>query len=332
MKFNLDPIASAVTALNEEQSGILIKKVCSYVQGTEYDKSDITVDAFFNLIKIQLDEEIKHAAAVSEKRKRSGKIGGKTKAENLALANATKCYQMLEQEENLANASKCKQMLGNASNCYQMLDNENKEKDFQSQNAENQADKTDDGSLANASKCYNAAADDIYIYNNNDNKDIDNDNISDNILVLDNNMSSSPKIDLRKLLAFFNSIMAGKGIPQIKSISNKRKAAVLARFRQYGKQAIMDAIIKASESDFLNGATEQAFVASFDWIFKPNNFAKVLEGNYSNRTASVFTEQPTSGAAKTIHSLVKLAENGQCDSTNGKGLGDDGCTAIIDSW
>ena len=53
--------------------------------------------------------------------------------------------------------------------------------------------------------------------------------------------------------------------------------------REYGKDAVLTAIKKAAESDFLNGCGNKAFVASFDWIFRPTNFPKVLEGNYDNK-------------------------------------------------
>lgn len=40
---------------------------------------------------------------------------------------------------------------------------------------------------------------------------------------------------------------------------------------------------KVATSDFLTGATKVPFVASFDWILKPANLTKILEGNYDNR-------------------------------------------------
>ncbi|MCM1076269.1 MAG: hypothetical protein NC411_02790 [Bacteroides sp.] len=90
-------------------------------------------------------------------------------------------------------------------------------------------------------------------------------------------------IDFKKLLAFFNEKMKGKMIPQVRAIIGKRRQAVLARSKEYGKTAIMTAILNAADSEFLNGGNDRAFVASFDWIFRPNNFPKVLENNYANK-------------------------------------------------
>ena len=80
----------------------------------------------------------------------------------------------------------------------------------------------------------------------------------------------------------YNAIMdeAGAAIPRIKGITEKRKAAVRARAREYGRDAIEDVFRKAARSPFLNGHGNRAFVADFDWMMRPNNFPKVLEGNY----------------------------------------------------
>ena len=57
---------------------------------------------------------------------------------------------------------------------------------------------------------------------------------------------------------------------------------VEARVREYGINEVYRAISKASESIFLNGGGGKGFVADFDWVMRPNNFPKVLEGNYDN--------------------------------------------------
>ena len=98
--------------------------------------------------------------------------------------------------------------------------------------------------------------------------------------------STTPKTDDINLIAFmefFNKTMQEHGaqIPTITQISGKRKQALLARLKQHGKEALRKAVINAATSTFLNGGGSKPFVASFDWIMKPNNFPKVLEGNYS---------------------------------------------------
>ena len=95
-------------------------------------------------------------------------------------------------------------------------------------------------------------------------------------------------------------------MPQVRSITQKRKAAILAREKEHGKDAIIQVIDNATESSFLNGDNNRGFVASFDWIFRPNNFPKVLEGNYARRTTN---GQSGNGAAKRIEEATLLVEN-----------------------
>ena len=72
-------------------------------------------------------------------------------------------------------------------------------------------------------------------------------------------------------------------IPQIQRITDRRKQAVLSRLREFSKDEILKVIENCARSDFLNGRNNRNFIASFDWAFLPNNFIKILEGNYNNK-------------------------------------------------
>lgn len=125
-------------------------------------------------------------------------------------------------------------------------------------------------------------------------------------------VKSKSIIDFERLAAFWNTTMADKGIKQISKMTDKRKSAVAARGREYGKDAIVRAIKKAAESKFLNGDNNRAWIATFDWMFLPKNFPKVLEGNFDNKPTShrqtIFgdteQEQRMKGAANIIASLM----------------------------
>lgn len=73
-------------------------------------------------------------------------------------------------------------------------------------------------------------------------------------------------------------------LAKIKAIDGERRKAVSARFKTYGFVGFKTLCEKANASDFLCGGGGKNFVASFDWLVKPTNFAKVVEGNYDNRT------------------------------------------------
>ncbi|MDV3461819.1 hypothetical protein CMV04_12445 [Elizabethkingia anophelis] len=67
-------------------------------------------------------------------------------------------------------------------------------------------------------------------------------------------------------------------------LSDQRKQSIRVRLKDYGEEKVKQMIDKASKSDFLNGLVEgRDFKAGFDWIFKPSNFVKILEGNYDNK-------------------------------------------------
>lgn len=61
----------------------------------------------------------------------------------------------------------------------------------------------------------------------------------------------------------------------------KRYESITARLEQYGLEDVLKAIDNIKRSDFLQGRTSKWFI-TFDWFVKPNNFLKVLDGNYDN--------------------------------------------------
>ena len=95
---------------------------------------------------------------------------------------------------------------------------------------------------------------------------------------------TQPKSFRSMIIEYFNDKMTGKSIKPIVSITDNTRRAewLLARRREYGDDAVFRMIDKASESAFLNGHNQRCFTASFDWLIRPNNFPKVLEGNYDD--------------------------------------------------
>ena len=85
------------------------------------------------------------------------------------------------------------------------------------------------------------------------------------------------------VMRFWNHTMISPvAIPTIAKMTPKRKSMVNARVKEFGINAVYKAIHRASESSFLNGGGSKGFIADFDWVFRPNNFPKVLEGNYED--------------------------------------------------
>lgn len=104
------------------------------------------------------------------------------------------------------------------------------------------------------------------------------------------------KIDFEKVRQQFNRLMQDKAIPKIKGkIAGQRKAFFKARVREYGITSAYRVMIKAAESGFLNGGGRNGWIANFEWIYRQNNFPKVLDGYYDNPQPQVPTATATIG-------------------------------------
>lgn len=93
------------------------------------------------------------------------------------------------------------------------------------------------------------------------------------------------QIDYRRLMDTFNRMFSGK-LPKVSSMTENRKKAVKARASENGKSSIMKVFENVLRSPFLLGNNDRNWRCDFDWIFRPTNFLKILEGNYENRTES----------------------------------------------
>lgn len=89
------------------------------------------------------------------------------------------------------------------------------------------------------------------------------------------------KIDFIKFQKFFNDNR--KNLAEVKKMTDARKKRLKSLESQYGKACLMHCVEKARDSDFLQGINSKNWLASFDWIFTPANFIKILEDNYANR-------------------------------------------------
>ena len=75
------------------------------------------------------------------------------------------------------------------------------------------------------------------------------------------------------------------GLSKIRDIKGNRLKLLNARVKQYGIEQVIEAIGNIEKSNFLKGQNKTGWVIVFDWFIKPNNFVKVLEGNYNNKEA-----------------------------------------------
>lgn len=89
-----------------------------------------------------------------------------------------------------------------------------------------------------------------------------------------------------KLLAFWNQHAHPK-LARVRSMTSNRKTALRARLKEHQPEELEEAIRRLSASSFCLGGGSQGWVADLDWLLRPGTVAKVLEGKYDDRGASV---------------------------------------------
>lgn len=92
------------------------------------------------------------------------------------------------------------------------------------------------------------------------------------------------KIDYKGIVATFNSVCVS--FPSVRALSDARKKAIKARLNNYSVEDFKTLFEKAESSSFLKGKNSSNWSATFDWLIKDSNMAKVLDGNYDDRAGS----------------------------------------------
>lgn len=89
------------------------------------------------------------------------------------------------------------------------------------------------------------------------------------------------KITCQQIVDLYHSIC--KSFPSVRSISAARQKAIKARLNTYSLDDFRTVFENAEASSFLKGANDRNWSATFDWLMKDQNMAKVLEGNYADK-------------------------------------------------
>ena len=92
--------------------------------------------------------------------------------------------------------------------------------------------------------------------------------------------------------------------PSIRSLSEARKKAIRARLRTYTVDDFRTLFEKAEASEFLKGGNARNWSATFDWLIKDANMAKVLDGNYDNKSGS---KQHHKGSSQELSDFYEMA-------------------------
>jgi len=90
------------------------------------------------------------------------------------------------------------------------------------------------------------------------------------------------EIDYENIVGLYHELCPK--MQKVLVLNKTRKGHINARFAEFGLSKITEVLRLAGESDFLNGKNDRTWKADFEWLMRPENFIKVLEGKYQNKT------------------------------------------------
>lgn len=100
-----------------------------------------------------------------------------------------------------------------------------------------------------------------------------------------------------KIMELYNAIC--QSFPKIQKIDGARRKAVAARFKTYPDLQTFETLFRKTEaSDFMRGENDRNWTADFDWIMKPTNMCKVLEGKYDNKGGPDNANEPDNNGSR----------------------------------
>ena len=89
------------------------------------------------------------------------------------------------------------------------------------------------------------------------------------------------KTDFQSVVDLFHRICIS--FPKIRSLTDSRKKDIKDRLNTYTLDDFKTVFENAEASSFLKGSNDRNWTATFDWLIKDANMAKVLEGNFVDR-------------------------------------------------
>jgi uncharacterized protein YdaU (DUF1376 family) len=93
--------------------------------------------------------------------------------------------------------------------------------------------------------------------------------------------------EIQEAISLFKESAKRSDWPMPRILSKARRASLKARLKECdGLEGWRIALSKAEASDHCCGKNERGWVLNFDFITSPSGFAKLMEGNYDNRTNS----------------------------------------------
>lgn len=236
-------------SLPPEQLYEVFHAIIKYQNGEETNIKDPVIQAIFKMLKAQFEEDDNKWEKERQQRIDAGRKGGKAKP--------------TEYKECLAEVSEAKECLAPLSKVKQTQANQ--------------------AVMVEVEVEGNVEVEDILPpYNPPKGGEVDSSLRSESRQNIDDYTPPKPeRTDYQGVLDAYHECCPS--FPTVIKLTEARKRAIKARLKDYGLEEIKRAFSLAGQSDFLKGSS--GWQASFDWLMKPANMTKVLEGNYTNRAS-----------------------------------------------
>jgi hypothetical protein len=136
-------------------------------------------------------------------------------------------------------------------------------------------------------------------------------------------LSASPTSDVAAAVQIFNQAAIGAQWPAVQKMNPTRTKSLKARLADAGGiDGWRTAIQKAERSDFLCGRTERPWQGfGFDWLIKPANFTKIMEGNYDQSTGNQSSGTPQGRKDRPDPALENILRLAGVGAASGDGIG-----------
>lgn len=247
-------------SLPKEQLGELFYAICCYQSGNEYEIESPLIKGIFEMVLLQFRKDEEKYITNCGTKSKNGKKGAESR------------WQKNNEED--GKNSKCHSEDGKNSKCHvchteektEMAKMAIEEEDKDKEEEEDEVEEEDilppysppkggkaDSSLRSESR--------------------------ENVAVY-----TPPKTDRTDYQAVLDAFHEScPSLPKVMKLSDSRKKAIKARLNDFGLEDIKRAFVLTEQSDFLKGTNANGWQAGFDWLMKPANLTKVLEGNYENK-------------------------------------------------
>lgn len=107
---------------------------------------------------------------------------------------------------------------------------------------------------------------------------------SNNKEVKEKDKTLNTQIDLA--VEFFDDFSLGLFGKVVKPLSDQQLKSLHCILEKHDLETFKTTIIMATQSDFLKGGGSNGWVMTFDWFIVPDNFEKVLNGNYNKNKSN----------------------------------------------